>query len=161
RLRVPLAQRRERLVPGDGQEPSADRGAPLEAACLPPHVEKYLADQILRQAFIADEPKHEPVDANVMPREQEVNRELVAGRDPPDQRLVRCRLHPAAHFGRGKRRSGSNAARQLYQSPVAIRLNHILPPPPEGGRSASVARREPGGGEAESPHPARDAWLCS
>jgi glycosyltransferase involved in cell wall biosynthesis len=30
-------------------------------------------------------------------------------------------------------------------------------PPPGGGRSASVPRREPGGGEAESPHPARFA----
>src|SRR6202049_1938867 len=30
-----------------------------------------------------------------MPREQKMHRELVAGRDPPDQRLVRCRLHPA------------------------------------------------------------------
>src|SRR5438132_13648673 len=46
-------------------------------------------------ALVADEPQHEPIDAHVMPREQKMHRELVAGRDPPDQRLVRCGLHPA------------------------------------------------------------------
>src|SRR6266571_974273 len=45
-------------------------------------------------ALVADEPQREPIDAHVMPREQKMHRELIAGRDPPDQRLVRCGLHP-------------------------------------------------------------------
>jgi hypothetical protein len=63
---------------------------------LPPNVEKHFADQILRGRFVAHHPQHEPVDADMMAREQHLHREPIAAGDASDQNLVRSRLHRRA-----------------------------------------------------------------
>jgi len=67
-------------------------------ACLrdpsPPLRRSFFASRRNLNRSRRDEPQREPIDVHVMPREQKMHRELIAGRDPPDQRLVRCGLHP-------------------------------------------------------------------
>jgi hypothetical protein len=41
-------------------------------------------------------PQHEPVDADMMAREQHLHREPIAAGDASDQNLVRSRLHRRA-----------------------------------------------------------------
>jgi hypothetical protein len=51
-----------------------------------------LADHVLGQRLIADEAQSEPVHPHMMAREQHAHGQLVARRDPLDQRLVRSGL---------------------------------------------------------------------
>jgi hypothetical protein len=85
----PAPQFGQRLVTGDGQEPGRDRRAGLEPVGLPPDVEEYLAGDILGEGLAAEQPHDEPVDARMMPCEQDLHREPVAGCDLCDERLVR------------------------------------------------------------------------
>src|SRR5712691_3648114 len=87
RANSPLARLCRKLC---GKGPGAGRLHPI-----PPSGVRSSPPGPISTALVADEPQHEPIDAHVMPREQKMHRELVAGRDPPDQRLVRCGLHPA------------------------------------------------------------------
>ena len=89
-------QRRQRLEAGDAQHPGRDRRASLELFGLPPDVEKHFADQVLRRCFVAHHPQHEPVDADMMTREQDLHGEPIAAGDASDQNLVRSRLHRQA-----------------------------------------------------------------
>src|SRR6266699_74661 len=69
-------------------------GAGMPSRPIPPSGVRSSPPGPISTALVADEPEREPIDAHVMPREQKMHRELIAGRDPPDQRLVRCGLHP-------------------------------------------------------------------
>src|SRR6266516_1644613 len=42
----------------------------------------------------------------------------------------------------------------VHRADIGLGLTVVAMPPPGGGRSASLARGEPGGGETASPHPA-------
>ena len=84
----PLPQRRQRLVAGDRQEPCRNLRPCFETVGLAPDVEKHFTDEVFRLRRFTHQPQDKPVDANVMPGEQNLHRELVAGRDPSDQRFV-------------------------------------------------------------------------
>jgi hypothetical protein len=70
-----------------------DTVAPFEPTSLTPHVEKYLADHVLRGSLIANETNDKPKHPHVVTRKQHLHGEPVAVRDPSDQHLVWCRLH--------------------------------------------------------------------
>ena len=89
RLLGPMSQLGERLVTRDGQNPSGDRRARLEPVRLTPHAEERLAGDIFRDRIIADDPQYETIDPDMVPCEQDLHREPVAGRDLLDQCLIR------------------------------------------------------------------------
>jgi len=62
-------------------------------ASLTPHVEKYLADQVLRGSVIANETNDEPKHPHVVARIQHLHCKPIAVRDTSDQHFVWCRLH--------------------------------------------------------------------
>ena len=86
-------QRRQSLEPRDCQQPGRNRGPRFEPTSLTPHVKKNFADQVLGLRFIAHETQREPVNPHVVAREQHLHCEPVAGRNPSDKLLVRCRLY--------------------------------------------------------------------
>src|SRR5262245_56022085 len=86
-------ERRNGLEARDRQQPCRYRRAPFEPASLTPHVEKYLADHVLRGNLIANETNDEPKHPHVVARIQHLHGEPIAVRDSSDQHLVRCRLH--------------------------------------------------------------------
>src|SRR5262245_4789660 len=93
-LIVPSApERRNGLEARDRQQPGRYRRAPFEPASLTPHVEKYLADHVLRGSLIANETNDEPKHPHMVARKQHLHSEPVAVRDSSDQHLVCCRLH--------------------------------------------------------------------
>src|SRR5262249_45255094 len=104
---VPTPHLGQRLVTGDGQQPGRDRRARLESAGLPPDVEEHFAGDVLPERLAADEPQYETVDARMMPCEQDLHREPVAGCDLCDQRLVRVVL------GRGRPPPGGDTRDEL------------------------------------------------
>src|SRR6516164_1390613 len=68
-LLVPsTSERRNGLEARDRQQPCRYRRAPFEAASLTPHVEKYLADHVLRGSLIANETNDEPKHPHVVAR---------------------------------------------------------------------------------------------
>src|SRR5262249_9402687 len=86
-------ERRNGLEARDRQQPCRYRRAPFEPASLTPHVEKYLADHVLRGSLIANETNDEPKHPHVIARIQHLHCKPIAVRDSSDQHLVRCRLH--------------------------------------------------------------------
>jgi hypothetical protein len=52
-------------------------------------IEEYLAGDILGEGLAGEQPQYEAVDARMMPCEQDLHREPVAGCDLCDERLVR------------------------------------------------------------------------
>ena len=82
------AQRRERLVAGDRQQPGRHLRARLEPAGLPPHVDEHLAHQVLGRRFVVHEAQKEPVNVHIVASEQNLQGLLVALGDQADQRLV-------------------------------------------------------------------------
>src|SRR5262249_60878496 len=67
--------------------------APFEPTSLTPHVEKHLADHVLRRGLIPNETYYEPKHPHVVARIQHLHCKPIAVRDSSDQHLVRCRLH--------------------------------------------------------------------
>src|SRR5262249_50302507 len=65
----------------------------FEPASLTPHVEKYLADHVLRGGLIANETNDEPKHPHVVARVEHLHCKPIAVRDSSDQHLVWCRLH--------------------------------------------------------------------
>src|SRR5262249_60004451 len=84
----PAPERREGFEARDGQHPRRYRRTPFEPTSLPPHVEKHLADQVLRRGLIPNEPYYEPKHAHVVPRIQHLHRQPIAVRDSSDEHLV-------------------------------------------------------------------------
>src|SRR5262249_51122851 len=72
-LARPAPERGESLEAGDGQHPRRHRRAPFDPTSLAPHVEKPLADQVLRRGRIPNEPHYEPKHTNVVPRIQHLH----------------------------------------------------------------------------------------
>src|SRR5262252_1343672 len=65
----------------------------LRTGHLTPHVEKYLADHVLRDSVIANETNDEPKHSHVVARIQHLHCKPIAVRDSSDKHLVWCRLH--------------------------------------------------------------------
>src|SRR6516162_9358855 len=86
-------ERRNGLEARDGQQPCRYRRAPFEPASLTPHVEKHLADHVLRGSLIANETNDEPKHPHVVACIQHLHCKPIAVRDSSDEHLVRCRLH--------------------------------------------------------------------
>src|SRR5262249_2802080 len=89
----PAPERREGLEARDGQHPRRHRRTPFEPASLTPHVEKYLADHVLRGSLIANETNDEPKHPHVVAGIQQLHCKPIAVRDSSDQHLVWRRLH--------------------------------------------------------------------
>src|SRR5262249_50478734 len=89
----PAPERREGLEAGDGQHPRRHRRAPFEPTSLTPHVEKHLADHVLRPGLIPNETYYEPKHTHVVPRIQHLHGEPIAVRDSAAEDVVGCRLH--------------------------------------------------------------------
>src|SRR5215472_18471079 len=87
------SERRYGLEARDRQQPCRYRRAPFEPASLTPHVEKYLADHVLRGSLIANETNDEPKHPHVVARIQHLHCKPIAVRDSSDKHLVWCRLH--------------------------------------------------------------------
>src|SRR5262249_60501595 len=86
-------ERREGIEARDRQQPCRYRGAAFEPASLTPHIEKYLADHVLRGSLIANETNDEPKHPHVVAGIQHLHCKPIAVRDSSDQHLVCCRLH--------------------------------------------------------------------
>src|SRR6516164_10526466 len=86
-------ERRNRLEARDRQQPCRYRRAPFEPTSLTPHVEKYLADHVLRGSLIANETNDEPKHPHMVAGIQHLHGEPIAVRDSSDQHLVWCRMH--------------------------------------------------------------------
>src|SRR5262245_6375045 len=81
------AQVRQRLVVRNRQDPCGQLRAPLETAGVAPDVEEHVARQVFCRA-VANQPRNEAVDAQVVAGEQDVHGALVAARDAADQDVV-------------------------------------------------------------------------
>jgi hypothetical protein len=55
---------------------------------LAPDVQEHFADEILRRTYFANEPENETVDPDMMAREENLHRKLVACRNASDQHFV-------------------------------------------------------------------------
>src|SRR5215472_3920210 len=86
-------ERRNGLEARDRQQPCRYRRAPFEPASLTPHVEKYLADHVLRCGLVPYETHHEPKHPHVVAGIQHLHCKPIAVRDSCYQHLVWCRLH--------------------------------------------------------------------
>src|SRR5215467_270903 len=84
----PAPERREGLEARNGQHPRRYRRTPFEPTSLPPHVEKHLADQVLRCGLVPYETHHEPKHSYVVARVEHLHGEPVAVRDSSDEHLV-------------------------------------------------------------------------
>src|SRR5262249_8055029 len=114
--------RRYGLEARDRQQPCRYRRAPFEPASLTPHVEKYLADHVLRGSLIANETNDEPKHPHVVARKQHLHGEPIAVRDPSDQHLVWCRLHFGLVFSRTRLPLGSRKASGLVRALTSLAL---------------------------------------
>src|SRR4051794_36161568 len=74
----PPPQRRERLVTGNGEEPSGYLRLAFEALSLAPHVEEYLADEVFGQRRVAGEAENEAIHAHIVARVEHLHRALIA-----------------------------------------------------------------------------------
>src|SRR5258705_142587 len=83
-----LSQGREGLVSGDRQQPRRNLRPCFETVGLAPDVEEHLTDQVFCPAWLAYETEDEPVNAHMVPSEQNLHRELVTACDTSDQRFV-------------------------------------------------------------------------
>ena len=87
-----MAASRQGLESRDRQQPGGNGGSAFELAGLAPHIEEHLADEILRDLFVPNEPKPETEHPDMMPSVQHLHGEPVALSDPSDQDIVRSRL---------------------------------------------------------------------
>ena len=83
----------------------------MELSGLTPHIKKNLADEVLRDLFVADEPKPEAEHPDMVPSVQHLHGKPVALSDPGDKDFVRSRLCraqlPSRRFGRVEMGCGS------------------------------------------------------
>src|SRR5260370_21158123 len=80
----PATARGERLVAGDGQQPSRNRGASLEQASLAPHVEENVAQEVVGEGFVVHQPPQPAVNRQTMPPKEASHGKLTAVGDPQD-----------------------------------------------------------------------------
>src|SRR5258707_12293395 len=66
----PATARGERLVAGDRQQPSRNRGASLERARPAPHVEENVPQKIVGEGFVVHQPPQPPVNPQTMAPKQ-------------------------------------------------------------------------------------------
>src|SRR5262249_4217778 len=88
-VRPPL-QRRKRLIAGNREKPSGNRGSTLESSGLTPNVQEHFADEILSSQLIPDKAGEKSEGPHVVVGKQNLHRMLVARGNRANQRYVRC-----------------------------------------------------------------------
>src|SRR5262249_12504342 len=101
-------------------KPGRDCRACLEPPRLPPDVEEYLAGDILGEGLAAEQPQYEAVDTRMVPCEQDLHREPIAGCDLCDERLVRIVLGRGRSLRGGYSRTSPAKSLRIGSSPVGL-----------------------------------------
>src|SRR5215831_19775554 len=83
----PAPQLRKRLVAGNRKKPGRNLGSALESSGLTPNVQEHFADEVFSSRLV-NEAQEKPVDAYIVPCEQNPHGTFVAGGNRLDQSCI-------------------------------------------------------------------------